>query len=189
MNIVNGYTIGPNTNLSGANLEGVNLMGSKLVGANLEGANLMGVNLEGADLEGVNLMGSKLVGAKLMGANLAGANLAGANLRDAYLAGANLEGAVLIGADLEGADLRTYGDMVYLKTMQIDKWQVGYTYDTLQVGCQTHAIEKWSRWDTEVGRIWVSKMDNDALSWAERHLNLILQIIQVSPAKNPKDSP
>jgi len=179
MNIVNGYTIGPNTNL-----EGVNLMGSKLIGADLEGANLMGVNLEGADLEGVNLMGSKLVGS-----NLAGANLAGANLRDAYLAGANLEGDDLIGADLEGADLRTYGDMVYLKTMQIDKWQVGYTYDTLQVGCQTHAIEKWSRWDTEAGRIWVSKMDNDTLSWAERHLNLILQIIQVSPAKNPKDSP
>jgi len=133
---------------------------------------------------------ANLSGANLRGANLLGANLRDADLRDADLRDASLRGADLIGADLECADLRAYGDMVYLKTMQIDKWQVGYTHDTLQVGCQTHAIEKWSRWDTEAGRIWVSSMDkDDTLSWAERHLNLILQIIQVSPAKNPKDSP
>jgi hypothetical protein len=214
MTKVNGYEIGPKadlrgadlwcTNLEGANLKGAdlsdanledaNLMGAYLYSANLEGANLEGANLRGANLysanlEGADLYGADLVGANLRGADLKGANLAGASLMGADLAGANLEGADLIGADLRCANLRAYGDMVYLKNMQIDKWQVGYTYDTLQVGCKTHAIEKWSRWDTEAGRKWISSMDKDALLWAEKHLSLILQIIEVSPAKNPKDNP
>ena len=45
---VNGYTIEPNANLSGAYLTGANLVGANLVGANLVGANFTAANLTNA---------------------------------------------------------------------------------------------------------------------------------------------
>jgi hypothetical protein len=179
---VNGLEIKPFANIGGADLYGAELSGANLGGANLRGADLSGANLGGANLRGADLSGAYLGGANLRGADLSGADLGGANLR-----GADLYGADLSGANLSGADLLAYGDMKYLKTMQIDKWAVGYTYDTLQVGCQKHTIDKWSKWDTEAGRKWVALMDECAIDWAEKHLGLILRIIETSPAKNPKE--
>jgi hypothetical protein len=85
-------------------------------------------------------------------------------------------------ADLCRADLICFGNMEEIKTIQIDVWNVGYTYDVLQIGCQRHPIEKWRRWDTKAGRKWVDSMDEKALEWAEKHLDLILQIVDISPA-------
>ena len=101
----------------------------------------------------------------------------------AYLYGANLSGADLSGADLSGANLQCSGNMRQLRTMQIDTWQIGYTRDTLQIGCQRHAIGKWARWSTEAGRAWIAKMDPAALAWAERNLDLVLAIIAANPAE------
>jgi hypothetical protein len=72
--------------------------------------------------------------------------------------------------------------MKQLRTLQIDVWAVGYTHDTLQIGCQTHPIDKWRKWNTDAGRKWISQMDEDALDWAERNLDLILKIIDTNPA-------
>ena len=90
--------------------------------------------------------------------------------------------ANLRGANLSGANIRCFGDMVYIKTMQVEKWSIGYTHDTLQIGCQSHPIEKWRKWSTDAGRQWIEKMDTDALDWADRHLGLVLQMIAASPA-------
>ena len=57
---VNGYTIEPGADLSGAMLAKANLEGAGLTGANLSGARLQGANLEGANLEGANLSGARL---------------------------------------------------------------------------------------------------------------------------------
>jgi len=103
-----------------------------------------------------------------------------ANLCQAILTGANLTGATLT-----WAELLAYGDMVYLKTMQLDKWAIGYTYDTLQIGCQRHPIAKWNKWGTPTGRRWIAQMAPDALEWADRNLALILQVIERNPAKLP----
>jgi hypothetical protein len=105
MGIVNGYQIGPDANLFGADLRGANLGGAKLEGANLEGANLEGANLWCADLQDANLVGANLTGAHLMAAKLEGAILSDANLTGANLERANLTGAYLTGADLTGAYL------------------------------------------------------------------------------------
>ena len=110
------------------------------------------------------------------------ANLSGANLRGAYLRGANLWGANLSGAKLEGADLLCFGNMNEVRTMQIDTWQIGYTADTLQIGCQRHSIDKWRKWDREAGRKWIEQMDSEALEWADKNLALVLQIIDANPA-------
>ena len=98
---------------------------------------------------------------------------------------ANLEGADLEGANLKGADIRCSGDMRYIKTIQLDTWYVGYTYDTLQIGCQRHSIEKWKKWDTPAGREWISAMDTHALLWAKKYLDHVLKTIELSPAKKP----
>jgi len=66
---VNGrtYEIGPNADLSGADLRDAQLMGVDLRGANLSGANLRGANLAYANLWDSNLSGADLSGANLMG--------------------------------------------------------------------------------------------------------------------------
>ena len=117
-------------------------------------------------------------GDTLHGAHLSRADLSGANLSRADLSRADLSGA-----DLSGADLQCSGNMRQLRTMQIDTWQSGYTRDTLQIGCQRHAIGKWARWSTEAGRAWIAKMDPCALAWAERNLDLVLAIIAANPAE------
>ena len=123
-------------------------------------------------------------GADLSDADLIDADLRDANLRYADLRDANLRDADLRYADLRDANLLCFGNMQEIRTMQIDRWGIGYTADTLQIGCQSHAIEKWKRWNTEAGRKWISQMDEYALDWADRNLNLVLQIIDANPA-NP----
>ena len=75
--------------------------------------------------------------------------------------------------------------MFQIKTLQIDRWNVGYTYDTLQIGCQRHAIEKWMKWDTVAGHKWIALMDGNSLEWANKLLPIILKLITVSPADKP----
>ena len=132
-----------------------------------ERADLRAAKLWGADLEEANLRGADLEGAYLEGANLYGANLGGANLEEANLGGANL---------------RCFGNMREIRTLQIDTWEIGYTADTLQIGCQRHPINKWREWSTEAGRAWIERMDGGALKWADRNLGLVLQIIDANPA-------
>jgi hypothetical protein len=139
------------------------------------------VNLFGANLFRANLSKANLSRATLSGANLTGANLFRADLTEADLTGANLTGA-----DLTGADLCCYGDMKHIKTLQIDTWAIGYTDKMLQIGCQRHTIDKWRKWNTPAGLKWIELMDPKAAIWAERHLELILAIIDASPAKPTK---
>jgi len=169
-------------NLRRANLEEANLEEANLRRANLAEANLRRANLWEANLRGANLEEANLEEANLRRANLAEANLRGANLRGANLRGANLEGANLEGAYLEGANLTCFGNMREIRTMQVDTWEIGYTADTLQVGCQRHPIDKWRKWDTVAGRKWIEQMDSEALEWADRNLGLVLQIIDANPA-------
>ena len=159
-----------------------NLRGANLSSANLSGANLSGADLSSANLRGANLLGANLSGANLSGANLLDAYLRGANLSCAYLRGSNLLGANLSGVDLSGAVLLCIGNMREIKTLHFDTWMIGYTHDTLQIGCQRHPIEKWRKWNTGAGRWWIERMDSKALDWADRNLSLVLQIIDANPA-------
>ncbi len=97
--------------------------------------------------------------------------------------------ADLSGANLRGANLRCFGDMRFIRTMQIDTWRIGYTHDTLQIGCQRHPIAAWGEWDTATGQKWIARMDPKAKEWAERNLALILEIIKRNPAEAPGPRP
>jgi hypothetical protein len=105
-----------------------------------------------------------------------------AYLRGANLKRANLKGTNLKGANLQGANLRCFGNMKEIRTMQIDTWEIGYTADTLQIGCKRHPIDQWRKWNTEAGCKWIDQMDSKALEWTDRNLGLVLQIIDANPA-------
>jgi len=163
---------GSRADLYGANLYGANLSRANLSGANLSRADLYGADLSRADLSRANLYGTNLYGADLSRANLYGANLYGADLSRANLSGANLY----------GANLRCMGNMNNIKTIQADIWQVGYTHDTLQIGCQRHLIAEWQAFSDEE----IRRMDSQALTWWKIWKPILMNIIEVSPANSTK---
>ena len=77
---VNGYLIGPGTNLTDAQLSGANLSDAHLRFGYLTDAKLIDANLTGAELRRAHLTGANLSSANLSDANLIGAHLKGANL-------------------------------------------------------------------------------------------------------------
>ena len=121
-----------------------------------------------------NLRYADLCYANLRYADLRGANLRGANLRYADLSSADLRGADLGGADLSGA----IGNMREIKSAQFDQWTVAWSSDVLAIGYQQHAITKWRNADPR----WIAAMDSSATDWWSRYGELILQLIDVSPA-------
>lgn len=117
------------------------------------------------------------------GANLSNADLRYANLCYADLSNASLSGANLSNADLSNADLcGCAGNMKEIKSLQFELWPVTYTSTEIQIGCQSHAIEKWAKWNTAAGRVWIQKMDEKALEWAEKWLDIVLSVVEKSPA-------
>lgn len=121
----NGYLVGPDANLTGADLTGMNLTGDDLDGAILTGAHIAGTALAGADLDDVTTGGitgqaaslpalwrqtvgylagptANLQGADLTGADLTGVSLHLAIIQDANLAGANVTGTQFSGAYMHG---------------------------------------------------------------------------------------
>ena len=154
------------------------LCGAYLRGAYLCGANLRNANLCNADLCNANLRGADLCNANLRDANLRGADLCGANLCDADLCGADLRGADLCGADLCGV----FGNIAHIKSLQTEKYNVTYTADVIQIGCQRHTIEKWKKFDDET----IKRMDSGALEWWKKWKPILMHIIEMSPCEPTK---
>jgi len=137
-------------------------------------ADLSRANLICADLSGAGLICADFRGADLIGANLSHANLSGADLSYADLSDADLSHA-----DLSDADLRCcIGNMIEVKSMQIDKWPVTYTSEVIQIGCQRHSIDLWRNSDPR----WIATLDKDATEWWAKFGKIILGIIDTSPA-------
>ena len=166
-------------NLSGANLRRATLSGADLRRADLSGADLRRADLYGANLSCANLSGANLSGADLSGADLRRASLSGANLRRANLSGANLRCANLSCANLSGANLLCMGNMHNIKTIQADIWKIGYTHDTMQIGCQRHLIAEWWGFSDDE----ISRMSSQALSWWKVWKPMLMAMIDASPAE------
>jgi hypothetical protein len=149
--------------------------------ADLSCADLSDANLRGADLSFADLSCANLRGADLSCANLRGANLSDAGLSRANLRGANLSCADLRGADLRGANLSdAIGDMLKIKSIQIESYAITYTSEILQIGCQRHDIaDWWSFSDKEI-----IKMDGKrALKLWRKFKDHIKATIELSPAE------
>jgi uncharacterized protein YjbI with pentapeptide repeats len=108
-NMINGYVVGPNVNLTNATLSNQNLTNKDLSGANLTGANLTGATLTGVasgSVTGTPILSAaySVVNGYVVGpnVNLTNATLNSQNLTNKDLSGANLTGTNLTGATLTG---------------------------------------------------------------------------------------
>ena len=63
--LINGYLIGPNSDLSGADLSGADLSGADLSGVDLSGADLSGADLSNANLNDIKVSNTIFIGAVL----------------------------------------------------------------------------------------------------------------------------
>lgn len=181
---------GERADLSGADLREANLCRANLRGADLTGAILRGANLRDAYLGGANLLCADLHGAVLYDADLRGANLCDADLRDTSMGCADLTDADLRGARLDGADLSevrslwsTIGNKKEVKTVQVGAWDVTYTADRMQIGCQLHSLDEWWAFTDKD----ISVMDDGALAWWRKWKPILESIIEASPADKPTD--
>jgi len=103
------------------------------------------------------------------------------NLREANLSWANLSGEDLSEANLSGANLRgVHGNNKEIKSLHIfEEYDIAYTFERLQIGCENHAIDEWWEFDDER----ILEMDGrKALKFWRKNKELIKQIIEHSPA-------
>ncbi|MBS1848179.1 MAG: pentapeptide repeat-containing protein [Actinobacteria bacterium] len=95
-----GYLVGPQANLTRAELHGLNLAGIDFSSVDMCGADLSDADLSGAQLTDVNMTGCTTGALGQTGTNLSGANFTGANLTGANMETANVAGAMFAGATL-----------------------------------------------------------------------------------------
>lgn len=114
----------------------------------------------------------------LLGVSFNCSNLIETNFSNSNFKNASMERvSSFIGCGLWGV----IGNSKQIKSLNIfPEYDVVYTHDRLQIGCENHSIEEWKNFDYD--RILV--MDgNDAVSFWERNKDLIFSIIENSPAK------
>jgi uncharacterized protein YjbI with pentapeptide repeats len=163
----------------GADLHGACFLGANLRDACFEGANLRDANFRAACLRYAHLRSAHLRYADFSCADLSRADLRDADLRDVDLSDADLSEANLSGTDLRGTNLSgAMGNMKEIKSAQFDRWQIVWSADILAIGCQQHPIKMWRNADPR----WIAAMDDSATNWWARYGNLVMQLIDLSPA-------
>ncbi len=182
---------GERADLRSADLRSADLSSANLRSANLSSADLSFADLRFADLSSANLRSANLSSADLRSADLSSANLRSANLSSADLSFADLSSANLRSANLSSADLRcaslqesilcnTIGEMLHIKSGQLETYLFAYTDKYLQIGCERHDIEEW--WSFDNDRI--KEMEGDkALEFWTKWKPVLKQIIEMSPAE------
>lgn len=171
--------------MSHALLHGANLRGARLNDLNGYYANFNGADLSEARLSSANLTHASFFGAKLVGASMCYGNLRYADFRSANAYKIDLSDAILLCASLYGADLTkadlwsVVGDGSYIKSLQIGGYEVAYTSEVLQIGCQNFPIKEWWEMDDDA----IERLDNQrALDWWAKYRDLIKDVIETSPA-------
>ena len=105
-NEVNGYTLEPYADLSGADLRDQNLRGAPLSFANLQGADLRGADLTFANAWNCDFRGADLRGAIFLKAQLSRSKFQDAVFENTYMYGANMEGCQFMGVEFgPGCDM------------------------------------------------------------------------------------
>ena len=119
--------------------------------------------------------------ADLSSANLRSANLSYADLRSADLSYANLSYANLRSANLSENKLwSTTGNGINVMFLQTDQYDITYTAEVMQIGCEQHDIKDWWKFDDER----INSMDRGtSLEWWKVWKPILKKMIKASPAK------
>ena len=97
-----------------------------------------------------NLSYSNLSNSNLSNSNLSYSDLSYSNLSNSNLSYSNLSNSNLRGSDLSNSDLRgVIGNGREIKSLQIGTYLVSYHKDILNIGCQSHTLDKWINFTDE----------------------------------------
>lgn len=123
-----------------------------------------------------NLSNSNLRYSDLRHINLSCINLRGSDLRDSDLSYSNLSNSNLNYSDLRGSDLRfVIGNGIEIKSLQIGTYMVSYHKDILNIGCQSHKLDKWINFTDEE----IDAMDRDtALDWWKLNKDILVTLVK-----------
>lgn len=170
-NKYSGVVIKEVTSLSNSNLSYSDLRDSDLRCSDLRCSNLRGSTLRGSDLSNSNLRDSNLRDSNLTYSNLRDSDLRGSNLRDS-----NLSYSHLRGSDLRGSDLRNIiGNGKEVKSLQIGTYMVSYHKDILNIGCQSHTLDKWIAFTDEE----IDDMDKGtSLDWWKLNKDILVTLVK-----------
>ena len=137
-----------------------------------ERANFSECNVNGLDFSHTDL---KYVSFKY--ADCIGANFSYTSLNRTTFDHANLEDASFKEASL----YRVTGDDDYIKNINVPIYDLAYTKDRLQIGCQNHSIVEWTIFsDSEIA---IMDINRDAVKWWNEYKVIILETISRYPAK------
>ena len=149
------------SDLSYSNLRGSNLSYSNLSYSNLRGSDLRGVDLRGSDLRGVDLSYSNLSNSDLSYSDLSYSDLSNSDLSYSDLSNSNLRGVI--------------GNGIEIKSLQIGTYLVSYHKDILNIGCQTHTLDKWINFtDEEIYAMDIGK----SLDWWKLNKDILVTLVK-----------
>lgn len=153
----------------------INLSGRDFSYCDFSHMSLRGVNFSSCNLKATNFKESKLSGTNFCDANMTLANLSYCNLSRTKFFATNLRGVYMED---------TIGDSKFINSIQVDKWMIAYTSEEIQIGCEKYPITEWKEW--RKNKYWVAELDGDALHWAEKNLDNVLEVVKMFPATNYK---
>ena len=159
------------SDLSNSDLSYSDLRYSDLSYSDLSNSNLRYSNLRGSDLSNSDLRDSDLRGSNLSNSDLRDSDLSYSNLRYSNLRGSNLRGS-----DLRGSDLRNIiGNGREIKSLQIGTYMVSYHKDILNIGCQSHTLNKWLNFTDEE----IDRMDKGtSLDWWKLNKDILITLVK-----------
>jgi uncharacterized protein YjbI with pentapeptide repeats len=170
-------------------VEGAIKANISLYRVDLSNSDLCNANLSNYDLSNSNLSNSYLCGADFSNSNISNSDFNNSNLSNSYFSNANLSNsnlrnailinAILSNANLSNANILALGNMKELRTMQLDKYTIGFTKDTLQISCKRHSLDEWKSFDDKA----IARMDDGALEWWNKWKEFIFQAIELSFSK------
>lgn len=81
------------------------------------------------------------------------------------------------GVNLQEATLwSTIGNGVEIKSLQCGEYDIAFTRDIMQIGCQRHKIDEWFEFDDDA----IDFMHKNALTWWRKWGPILKQIVEAS---------
>lgn len=150
-----------------------------LSGLDLSNENLININFVDARLISTDFRNSKLNDSVFENAELSCANFSGSDLSSVNFIYSSLDKVNLSDTDL----WNVIGNMVEIKSLQLERWAVVYTSDRLQISTENHSIQDWWSFSDERIAAITPLNPSFSLEWWKKYKPLIKQIIETSPAQ------
>jgi hypothetical protein len=175
-NILKTRVNGEKLRLSYSDLSYSDLSYSNLSNSNLSNSDLSDSNLSYSNLSNSNLRNSDLRYSDLRNSNLSNSNLSNSNFRNSDLRYSDLHNSNLSNSNL----WNTIGNNREIKTLIcFSEYHINYTADTLQIGCENHAIKDWREFDDDRILMMGGKR---ALTFWRKNKDILRMIIEQNPA-------